>query len=171
MKRFMILFLALSMMILCTAASAEGPVAWKLDTACDYGAGVLVIARNDGKTEWTTIQALIESYNNNPVRFDAQYKGAEVVVIANVGKISGEAQYNRRTMQYGYVELGISSGDIAKVVVESPNQAAILNLNVNDLVVASGRIASVTGWKINVFNHQNNISTTLTPYAEYMAAE
>ena len=170
MKRFVSLLLAVLLAAVSCAAFAEGntAVSWKLDSAFDYGAGMAVVARNDGKTEWTTIQALIESHNNNPVRFEALYENAEIIVVANVNKISGKAQYNRKTMQYGYVELGISSGDIAKVVVEAPDEASILNLNVGDLVVASGKLTSITGWKVDLMNHQSNSQTTLVPYADYM---
>lgn len=175
MKHIISLFIALVMMMSVMAVVAEesdqhsaGTVAWALDAICDYGAGIVVIARNDGKTEMTTIQALIECYDNNPVRFEARYENAEIVLVGVVGKISGRSEYNRHVMQQGSVEVQTSSSDMYKILVEAPAQEAILNLNVGDLVVASGRITSVDGWKIYLLQGDDSI-TTLEPYAAYRA--
>lgn len=188
MKKLMSMVLVV-MLVLCAVSAmadssqhVDGTVEWHLDPSREYEPGTVVVKRNDGEIEETTIIKLMEDYNANPIRFKENYlgdmsinvmrPGPEYIVIANVGEIHGPVNYNGWMFDYGYIETATpeapkSLDELAHFVIQPPTEKSIAKLNKGDLVVSTGRIWSVFSTNFELFAF-NEFHTTLEPYDEYM---
>lgn len=92
------------------------------------------VTKNDGTVETTNCLELSQIYSDNQVKFEKNYLGAFVKIIAPVESIHGRTIYNGHDLS-SYVEL--SGGWIVEV---DENNPLLEDLSRGDMVVATGLI-------------------------------
>lgn len=145
MKKVIPLILALVMCLsLCTHGKCEESEVEKIKVVTPKGTTVIIekpqdiveVIRNDGTTETLTSLDLAQACVDNEVKFEKNYVGAFVKIIAPVEEVHGRTIYNGHTLT-SYVEL--SGGWIVEV---AENHPLLEELSRGDMVVATGRIYS-----------------------------
>lgn len=92
------------------------------------------VTKNDGTVETTNCLELSQIYSDNQIKFEKNYLGAFVKIIAPVESIHGRTIYNGHDLS-SYVEL--SGGWIVEV---DKNNPLLEDLSRGDMVVATGLI-------------------------------
>lgn len=148
----------------------SGTVQWTIDTEQDYAMGTVFVKGNDGSIEITSFDELYECYENNEVRFNSLYKGAEMIFIDEVKSINGPVEYNGHMMANGYVETSTSAQTLGipySAIVQTTSTDIVINLNKGDIVVCSGRLWNLFGHTFS-FYCANGYNTTIETYDDYV---
>lgn len=145
MKKVIPLILVLVMCLsLCTHGKCEEVEAETIKVVTSKGTTVNIekpqdiveVTRNDGTIETLTSLDLAQACVDNGVKFEKNYVGALVKIIAPIEEVHGRTIYNGHTLT-SYVKL--SGGWIVEV---SESHPLLEELSRGDMVVATGRIYS-----------------------------
>lgn len=177
-KRIVQLILVAALLISAISGFAEssasvkilnGTVQWTIDAEREYLPGTVFVKRSDGTIEETSFEELYDCSENNEIRFNSLYIGAEMVFIDEIKSINGPVEYNGHMMTHGYLEIGSSSlqsGIPCSAVVQAPSTDMVINLNKGDLVICSGRLWNLFGHTFS-FYCVNGYNTTIETCEDY----